>query len=355
MSASDFIPRLAATKSAIERDHGIQAYPYNTLDNLDLLDKLFAPTSLTFDEAASSGPILDLGCGDGDLGFYQSAQGRQVDMVDFEETNHNQMQMARHLANTLPGHHTVSSVDIDRGLHPLYKHYSLTIAFGLLYHLKNPFLVLGDLALRSSFAAVSTRIVDAAVLPDNLAAAYLVDNHELGADNTNFWLFNSKGFERLANRCGWRVLSRVRFGNLEAGDMHSNDAREALLLVSTYSVFDNIRLTYGINRVEFETYRWTQNNFGIHLTPSTQTQLEIRYYIPEAWLPTHTLTAASHGQPLPVELTKGKDECLARIPITKETIDLDIACKTEIQPTGDKRPLGIILKLDPANPPLKLL
>ena len=63
MPASDFIARLAATKSAIERDHAIQSYPYNTLDNLDLLDKLFAPTSLTFNEAASSGPILDFGCG----------------------------------------------------------------------------------------------------------------------------------------------------------------------------------------------------------------------------------------------------------------------------------------------------
>ncbi len=90
-----------------------------------------------------------------------------------------------------------------------------TIALGLLYHLKNPFLVLGDLSLRSSFAAVSTRIVNAKAISEKLAAAYLVDNHELGADNTNFWLFNSKGFERLAQRCGWRVLSRVRFGNPE--------------------------------------------------------------------------------------------------------------------------------------------
>ena len=353
MPARDFIAHLAATKSAIERDHTIQSYPYNTLDNLDLLDKLFAPTSLTFNEAASSGPILDLGCGDGDMGFYQSAQGHHVDMVDFEETNHNQMQMARHLANTLPGNHTVSSIDIDRGLHALDKHYSLTIAFGLLYHLKNPFLVLGDLALRSSFAAVSTRIVDAKVLPEKLASAYLVDNHELGADNTNFWLFNSKGFERLANRTGWRVLSRVRFGNPKAGDMNNKDAREALLLASNYSVFDNIRLTYGINRVEFETYRWTQNKFGIHLTPSTNTHLEIRYYIPESWLPTHTLTAASNGQPLPVDLTRGKDECRARIPINKDTTNIDITCKAEDQSTSDKRPLGIVLKLDPANPPLR--
>ncbi len=355
MPASDFIARLATTKATINREHAIDPYPYNTLDNLDLLDKLFAPTQLTFTEAASSGPILDLGCGDGDMGFYQSAQGHHVDMVDFEETNHNQMQMARHLSNALPGNHTVTSIDIDRGLHALDKHYSLTIAFGLLYHLKNPFLVLGDLALRSSFAAVSTRIIDSKLLPENLAAAYLVDNHELGADNTNFWLLNSKGFERLAKRCGWRVFSRVRFGNPKAGDMQNKDAREALLLASTYSVFDNIRLTYGINRVEFETYRWTQDKFGIHIEPSSHTHLEIRYYIPGPWLSTHTFAAASNGQSLPVELTLGKDECRARIPITKETTNIDITCKSESQPTNDQRPLGIILKLDPANPPLKLL
>jgi hypothetical protein len=64
MPASDFIANLAAIKSTIERDHAIQSYPYNTLDNLNLLDKLFAPTSLTFNEAVSSGPILDFGCGD---------------------------------------------------------------------------------------------------------------------------------------------------------------------------------------------------------------------------------------------------------------------------------------------------
>ena len=224
MQASQFIPHLETQKAAIEKTLNIKRYPFNTLDNLQLVDRLFAASSLDLQEIISTGNILDVGCGDGDFGFYLSDEGHSVDLLDFEETNQNRMQMVFELSKVLSGNHTVTSIDLDRGLQALDSTYSFAIALGLIYHLKNPFLFLNDLATLSNFAVVSTRILHGAVLPDKAASAYLVDDHELGQDNTNFWLFNSRGLQRLAERCGWTVVSRVRFGDLKAGD-HSENRR----------------------------------------------------------------------------------------------------------------------------------
>ena len=358
MQASQFIPHLETQKAAIEKTLNIKRYPFNTLDNLQLVDRLFAASSLSLQEIISTGSILDVGCGDGDFGFYLSAKGHTVDLIDFEETNQNRMHMVRELSKVLSGNHTVTSIDLDRGLQALDSTYSFAISLGLIYHLKNPFLFLNDLATLSNFAVVSTRILQGAVLPDKAAAAYLVDDHELGQDNTNFWLFNSRGLQRLAERCGWTVVSRVRFGDQKTGDLHRHDAREALLLASNYSVFNGIRVSYGLNRVEHGSYRWTQSKFGIEtkLNANGPGNLYVRYYLPESLLEQHKITISQNGNEIEVERTIGVNECLLRIPIAanQASVKLDFVCGHPTAHTDDKRPLGIVLHLNPKIPPIWL-
>ncbi len=358
VQASQFIQNLETQKTAIEQKLDIKRYPFNTLDNLQLVDRLFAASPLNLQEIISTGSILDVGCGDGDFGFYLSSEGHAVDLLDFEETNQNRMQMLRELSKALSGKHSVTSLDLDRGLNSLDSSYSFAIALGLIYHLKNLFLFLNDLATLSNFAVVSTRILHGAVLPDKAAAAYLVDDHELGLDNTNFWLFNSRGLQRLAERCGWTIVSRVRFGDLNAGDLHRQDAREALLLASNYSVFGGIRISYGLNRVEYGSYRWTQSKFGIEakLESNGPGNLYIRYYLPESLLDHHKLSVSRNGNPIRVERSVGAKECLLRVPLDSNQllVKLDIVCEHPTGNTDDKRPLGIVLQLDSKTPPIWL-
>ncbi len=351
MDLDAFLRQMDSLKTANERELSISRYPFQTLDNVKLIERLFQAANLP---QPSAGRILDVGCGDGDLGFYMSAQGHTVDMLDFPETNQNQMQMVRKLAEQLPGAHTVTSVDLDRGLPDLERFYTLAITFGLLYHLKNPFLVLGDLAMISNFAVVSTRIVDSAVLTDDKASAYLVSDQQLGEDNTNFWLFNSAGFELLARRSGWSVLSSLRFGDMKKGDAGKHDARQALLLSSKYSVFPGVRITDGLNRVEYGSYRWTQDRFTVEVEPGHRI-LSIKYFLPEAWLSDHKLKAAINGSEVAISLMLGRAECEARITLPESTISIQIQVICENPFASDPRALGLVLKMDLNHPPLKCL
>lgn len=346
MDVDAFVRRLEGLKSAAERDLSIRRYPFQTLDNLKLIEQLFAQAHLA---PPASGRMLDVGCGDGDLGFYYSARGHAVDMMDFPETNQNQMQMVRQLATQLSGGHTVSSVDLDRGLPTLDEFYTLAVTLGLIYHLKNPFLLMSDLATVSNYAVVSTRIVDGAMLPEEQAAAYLVSDQQLGEDNTNFWLFNAAGFGRLAQRSGWNILSRIRFGDLKRGDASKHDAREALLLASRYSVFPGVRVSSGLNRVEYGSYRWTRDRFTLELD-ATDKPLNVRYFLPEGWLDSHKLRAFAGGEELELSVQLSSSECLARISHPAKHLEL----RCENPSVADERPLGVVLKMDPNQAPFWL-
>ncbi len=350
MTLTDFLAHLNTHKSAIEHDLGISRYPYQTLDNWQRLADLFTAAGMTWPATLSQGDILDVGCGDGDLGFYLSHLGHRVDLLDYRETNQNQLRMAEAFASRLPGNHSVLSTDLDRGLNRFDRFYSFAITLGLLYHLKNPFLLLEDLATVTNYTAVSTRIVDKAVLPDKTPGAYLVSDNELGTDNTNYWLFNSAGFRRLAERSGWRVLSSIRFGATRAGDTNRHDAREALLLASKFSVFPDARIRSGLHRVEFSSYRWTHPRFEIELLKPATT-LALDYYLPENIAPGHRIQLNGEDlTPKPVA-----DGFRVEAHLSPTTTSCVIECQHSSSRLADARPLGVVLKLDGAQPPVRLL
>jgi hypothetical protein len=355
----DFVGRLDAAKGAAERQLGIERYPFASLNNLAQIEALCAAAAMRIEDLHSEGRILDLGCGDGDLGFWLSGQGRPVDLVDFAETNQNRMEMVKALAAALPGQHRVFEIDIDRGLRALDSLYSFTCALGLIYHLQNPFLVLSDLAALSSFAVINTRIVDGALLPEGLASAYLVSEKELGPDNTNYWLFNSKGFRLLAERSGWTVLSSLRSGDQKAGDAGGHDAREALLLASKYSVFGAVVLRSGFHRVEYGTFRWTERRFALEANCGAAGDfvLHLRYFLPETWAGLHRLEARIAGEELVVESAPAGNEVLARVSFRVAAagrVLLDFACEGVPDLEGDERSLGLVLRFDSGLPPVWL-
>src|SRR5207248_2656499 len=95
--------------------------------------------------------------------------------------------------------------------------FGLIFFLGILYHLKNPYFALEQLAKRTTHCLISTRVVQ--YLPDRRtrvsggALAYLVDERECNDDPTNFWMFTEKGLRRILARTGWDVLDLITVGN----------------------------------------------------------------------------------------------------------------------------------------------
>ena len=160
--------------------------------------------------------MLDVGCGDGDIAFFLESLGFRVDTVDHAPTNYNAMVGVRTLKRLLKSGIAIHTVDLDERPNLPSSNYGLTVMLGVLYHLKNPFLVLETLARHSRHIFLSTRI--ASMTPDrklNFGAqpmAYLVDEDELNDDNTNFWIFSEPGLKRLVQRSGWTVRHYTTVG-----------------------------------------------------------------------------------------------------------------------------------------------
>lgn len=145
----------AVRKTAVTAD--FDWYPYNSLSSVQHLTTLFGDSHEYVLEAGKRNGILDLGCGDGDIAFFWEAQGYPVTGIDHPASNQNGMRGIRVLRQALRSKITIREVDVDNEF-PFDSTYGLTLCLGLLYHLKNPFFVLGRLARVSQYCVLSTRI-----------------------------------------------------------------------------------------------------------------------------------------------------------------------------------------------------
>lgn len=154
--------------------------------------------------------VADIGAADGDLGFYFSSLGFDVDIYDYGPTNMNGLKGARCLKQALPSDARVIEIDLDSQFN-LSGQYDLVFFMGLLYHLKNPFYALERLAKHTRYAFISTRIARhfRAGTQDvwDIPAAYLLAPDECNNDATNYWIFTDAGLKRLIERTGWRLIS----------------------------------------------------------------------------------------------------------------------------------------------------
>lgn len=205
-------------------------YPYDTMANIFHLDALLSgPQRQVFDSIAGT-RIADIGAADGDFGFFlEDELGCEVDLIDNAPTNFNGLRGARRLVEELPSRAQVHEIDLDTQFRLPAERYGAVFFLGLLYHLKNPFLVLERLAERAELCFVSTRI--AQVTPDGTRiadqpVAYLLDPAEANDDATNFWIFSETGLRRIFDRTGWEVVDFTTVGCQEDSDPRTPDRDE---------------------------------------------------------------------------------------------------------------------------------
>ena len=216
-------------------------YPYGTLDNFTILDKLLSGKNRHLIDLAGGAPIADIGAADGDTAFFMETLGCQADTVDFPPTNYNGCRGMNALKAALDSKVNIHEVDLDARFDLPGERYGLAFFLGILYHLKNPFGALESLARCARHALVSTRIVRYNLAPSargsdsvnknrvelcTIPVAYLVDSGETNNDATNYWMFSEAGLRRVVDRAGWDVLDFMTLGNVTTSDPASNDGDE---------------------------------------------------------------------------------------------------------------------------------
>ncbi len=193
-------------------------YPYSTLHNVAVLEKLSAAAGLNLLELCrgACGKVADIGAADGDLAFFLERQGLSVDVIDNEYTNFNGLEGARTLKEALNSSVAIRSVDLDSQFSLAGQEYDAVFFLGTLYHVKNPFFLLECLARITKYCFVSTRIAKQTADGQSLSrypVAYLLGPQECNNDDTNFWIFSDHGLKRLIERTGWNLLSYFTIGD----------------------------------------------------------------------------------------------------------------------------------------------
>jgi hypothetical protein len=263
-------------------------YPYDTFGYSRPLDGLLLPNAVDIlKKLAGNQPVLDVGCGDGALSFYLESLGSQVDAVDYPPTNHNGMRGIRRMKQALASGVEIHSMDIDKGFAPPRPLYGLTLFLGILYHLKNPFGILEQLAEHSQFCILSTRIAQrtprGAKMADE-AVAYLVGQYELNEDESNYWIFSETALRRLLERTGWKLRGLVATGEIANSEpiKKDRDQRATCLIESLRAPRrDAPRLVQGWFEDE-GGWRWTAREFAVEMTPhplDAAEEIEFRFLV----------------------------------------------------------------------------
>jgi hypothetical protein len=235
-----FRERLATIKAS-EREVDFVWYPYDTLANLDHMDRFLEGQWRSPLELAGGRPVVDMGAADGDLGFFLETQGCEVEIIDHAATNINGLEGARRVKAALDSAASIEDVDLDAQFSLPQDEYGLVLFFGILYHLQNPFYVLKHLAQRARYCLLSTRIAresaDHAVRFGDLPVAYLVDPHETNNDPTNYWIFSPAGLQRILHRTGWAVDALDTVG-AERSDPSSAEGDERAFCALRSTLFE---------------------------------------------------------------------------------------------------------------------
>jgi SAM-dependent methyltransferase len=357
--ANQYHERLRAIKNANSLD-GVDWYPWPSLAAMDALDGVLSGDVEKLRALIGNAPVLDVGCGDGDVGFFLESLGARVDAIDHAPTNYNALLGVRALKRILNSKIGIHAVDLDQRPNLPASNYGLTIMLGVLYHLKNPLLVLETLARSCRHIFLSTRV--ASLTPDrklnygSFPMAYLVDDDELNHDPTNFWIFSETALKRLVRRAGWDVREYVTQGAPASQSdpvTPKGDTRAYILAESRLATVTAFHLESGWHELEYDTWRWTERRFsavlnlGAALSPAT---LRFRFYLPKEVLaqrPAVVLSAAVNGVKLAASTfsTPGEHEYQAVAPsidagAAKVEFELDGSIRAS---DGDQRELGVLV------------
>jgi tRNA (mo5U34)-methyltransferase len=362
--ASGFHDHLKSVKSRTPLP-GAEWYPWRSLSAVQMLDRELGVDLDALESMIGPDPVLDLGCGDGDVAFFLESLGARVDAVDHPPTNYNRMEGVRALKSALGSQIGIHAVDVDSRPNLPGSNYGLAIMLGVLYHLKNPYLALETLARNSRHLYMSTRI--ASLTPDRtlnfgaLPMAYLVDDRELNDDPTNFWIFSEVGLKRIVRRSGWNILKYSTLGgSASTADpvTPGGDVRALLLAESRFAKPSGLVLERGWHELEYGAARWTERRFSARLdvaAPLAPATLRFRFHLPEALVgrrPLTRLRASVNGSPLPPAefSTPGEHEysaTLPSVPAGVAAIEFELSFEHEAAAVGptdsDQRELGVMV------------
>jgi SAM-dependent methyltransferase len=245
-------------------------YPYDSMSNFTHIERLLGGGRKEFFHALPSSRVLDVGACDGDVAFYLESIGLQVEAVDSPNTNHSALGAFHALHRELGSKVRLHEYDLDDRWRLEGSEYGLALCLGVLYHLKNPFYVMEELARRAHFCIVSSKIADlfrpAGGEPQSdLALAYLVDSDELNNDHTNFWVFTEECLRRMFTRSGWMVLDTLRLGSGEARAASCRDDARLFALLASRHLRAPLRRVEGWYEVAGEPWCWTAPRFRLGL------------------------------------------------------------------------------------------
>jgi SAM-dependent methyltransferase len=253
----------------IKKDLGpvdFEWYPSDTLSAFSHLDRLLTGDNRSLFSGRKR--ILDVGCQDGEVSFYLESAGHEVVALDHPTYNHNGMRGFRALKQALGSGIQLCDVDLDRQFLLPDAAYDVAIVLGVLYHLRNPFYILEELAKRASYCVLSTRIArrfpDGTAIPPHLPIAYLLDERELNDDETNYFIFSEYGLRTLLARTYWDVCDSMTIGGTADSDpiRPDRDERFFCLLKSRHDRLSNVELLDGWHQPEESGWRWTKREFS---------------------------------------------------------------------------------------------
>jgi tRNA (mo5U34)-methyltransferase len=267
-------------------------YPYDSFSVFPVLKRLLRDDRRKLLSLADTASLLDVGCGDGALSFFFESCGCRVVAVDNAGPNFNGTRGFQTLAAALSSSVELLDRDVDIGLDLRGRTFGLALCLGILYHVKNPWLLLETLARHSRYCLLSTRVAQVTVNGTGIErepVAYLLDPAEANADASNYWIFSEAGLRRILERTGWDVCDFVTTGfdrgsNPAAGD---RDQRAFCLLSSKLpDPWLGCDLEGGWHGLEGGSWRWTERVFSVRLAAASARggKLRFRFTLPAAVL-----------------------------------------------------------------------
>jgi tRNA (mo5U34)-methyltransferase len=341
----------------------IKWYPYDSLGSFTELQRILTGERRYLLDLLPRRLVLDLGTGDGDVAFFLASLACQVDAVDFGPSNYNGLTGALAMRELLKATSvTVHEMDLDDRFTLPRPDYDLALAFGVLYHIKNPFYLLEHLAQSCRYLLLSTRVaaLDARTKTSlrDMPVAYLVDELETNADPTNYWIFSQKGLRTILARARWEICNFATVGRQHDSDPGAPDRDERAYCFARSLLHDRIAsstsLDYGWYELEQGRWRWTARNFRATITrPPVEeaSELRIQLYIPKELLDQSdsvVMSASINGVPLRDAMYDAPGPYLYRaaVPRSPTAGSAVVECSLSHALTSfgaDERELGVIV------------
>jgi hypothetical protein len=280
-NARSLKPRLDSAKIRLTRRE-FDWYSYDSLANALHVQRLLDEARLSLSDVIGRTPTADIGCADGDFAFLLESLGFSVHAIDYPPSNHNGMQGVAALKQALGSAVEIHPIDIDGRFVLPADRYGAAFLMGVLYHLKNPFYALEALSKQVDYCFLSTRV--AAVLPGlnlpvrDCPVAYLLDENELNADDSNFWILSEAGLRRLLHRTKWEVRAWFTAAGTTGADI--TDCRAFSLARSHYAMA-HLELLAGWHAPEEGGFRWTERSFAVRL-PLGSARMTLDFYLPDS-------------------------------------------------------------------------